>query len=177
MSKRRKTVWVGGGQLITPEPDVSTSTGEIIELVPAVLAATEPGADTQCTVEAIYLHFSIRRNTVNITDALGFLVWVANVTEVADVPVQALDALSITSRAYGNKNILMMAPLPVPPLLGASDLLSFVTNDQVVTDHHEFQASRKLDRSNNVLAMSVNVETLSVIVFCQWRVLLDYGAK
>ncbi len=177
MSKRRKTVWVGGGQLITPEPDVSTATGEIIELVPAELAATAPGADTKCTVEAIYLHFSIRRNTINETQALGFLVWVANVTEAADVPVQVLDALSVLPRAYGNRNILMMAPLPVPPILASSDLATAIQSEEVMTAHHEFQASRTLDRSNNVLAMSINVETLSVSVFAQWRVLLDYGAK
>ncbi len=177
MGKRRKTVWVGGGQLITPEPDVSTATGEIIELIPAVTAAAPVGEDTACTVEAIYLHFSVRRNTIAETQALGFLVWVANVTEAAEVPVQALDALSVTSRAYGNKNILMMAPLPVPPILASSDLATAIQSEEVMVAHHEFQASRKLDRSNNVLAMSVNVETLSVSVFCQWRILLDYGRK
>ncbi len=176
MSKR-KTQWVGGGQVIEPETDASTSIGEVIQLVPALPIADVRGQPTQCLVEAIYLHFSIRRILTTTFDALGFVVWMANIQEGGAAPVQSLDALSTTDRAYGNKAIMMMAPLSVPPLLGTSDLLAFTVNDQIITESHEYQAMRKMDRSSNVLSLILNSDVSVVTrVFCQWRVLLSYGS-
>ncbi len=176
MSKR-KLVWVGKGQLITPKTDASTPVGEIMELVPAVLEGAPGGENTRCVIDAIYLHFSVTRIGINRLDAVGFMVWVARVGEAANTPVQSMDALSLRDRVYANKAILMMAPLPVPPILGASDLLSFLPNDQVAVAHHDFQASRKLDRSNEVLALVVNSDVSSEVeVFVQARVLLSYGS-
>ncbi len=175
---KRKYQWTGGGQIIEPEPDASTSVGEVIRVVPALSPSADAGADTQCVVEAIYMHFSVHRLLITELDALGFLVWTANVAESGSDPSQALDALSTTDRAYANKNILMMAPLAVPRIGLSADLLSATVTEEVLVSSHEFQASRKLDRSNQVLAMTVNSDVSVVVsVFCQWRVLLSYGAR
>ncbi len=173
MGKRKATFWVGGGQVIEPESDGNTSTAEVIQLVPAVLRTANLGPDTSVLIEAIYLHFSIHRLLISELDALGFLVYVSNVTETSELPVQALDALATDDRAYANRNILMMAPLPVPPTVASGDLLSASVNQAVLTSSHSFRATRKLDRASNVLAMTVNSD-LSVVVrvFCQWRILL-----
>lgn len=175
MSKRQ-TQWVGGAKSMEPKTDASTTTSDIIEMIPAVQATAVAGARTKFVIEAIYLKFSIRRELITTFDALGFLVWVANVQEGGNVPVQALNALSLESRFYGNKNIMMMAPLPVPPVFFAGDLLTGLVDEAIITDTHEFQASRKLDSSNQVLAMTINSDVSVVCnVFAQWRILLSYG--
>ncbi len=150
---------------------------EVIQLVPALPQANALGENTQCLIEAIYLHFSIQRLLITNFDALGFVVWLAALQEGSSaLPVQSLDALSTRDRDYGNKAILMMAPLPVPPILASSDLVSAITNEAIVTDHHEYQATRKYDRAGQVLCMAVNSDVSVVCnVFCQWRVLLSYG--
>ncbi len=175
MAKRRKQ-WVGGSDLIVSATDASTAVSDITEMIPAELSTAAVGQNTQCLIEAIYLKFSIRRLLITSFDALGFMVWVANVAETGNTPVQALNALSTTARTYGNKNIMMMAPLPVSPLLAASDLLTFVPNDEILVADHEYQANRKLDRSNQVLSLTVNSDVDAVVqVFAQWRVLLTYA--
>ncbi len=173
MGKRKSTFWVGGGVIREPETDVSISTGDVIQLLPAVLRTANLGPDTSVVIEAIYLHFHIHRILITPLDALGFLVWISNVTETSELPVQSLDAISVDDRAYANKNILMMEPLPVPPVLNSGDLLSAAVNDEVIVSSHQFRASRKLDRASNVLAMNLNSDVSSVTrVFCQWRILL-----
>lgn len=107
MSDDRTSVWVGGGQNIQPETDASTGVDEIIQLVPALLLADQPGMPSACLVEAIYLHFSVRRILTTTFDALAFLVWVGQVQEAGNNPVQALDALSLQPRLYSNKVIMM----------------------------------------------------------------------
>ncbi len=175
MSERR-TQWLGGAKLQLANTDASSPVADIIEMIPAELSTAPVGQSTKYTVEAIYLHTSTRRLLTTTVDALGFVVWVAQVAETGNTPVQSLDALSTTNRAYGNSRIMMMKPLAVPPLLGTSDLLAFTVDDRVIVAHHEFQASRTLDRSNQVLAMQVNCDVSAVCqVFCQWRVLVSYA--
>ncbi len=175
MGKQKEYSWVGGAKLYQPQTDASTGVADVIELVPAQLTTEAAGRRTRCTIEAIYLHFSIRRILTTTFDALGFMVWQAQVAETGNTPAQAIDSLSLTSRVYANKSIMMMAPLPVPPLLGTSDLLAFVVNDQIITDHHEYQANRKHDQANQVLAMTLNSDVSVVVsVFSQWRVLLSW---
>ncbi len=175
MGKKKQTMWVGGAKLVLPEPDSTTTTTEVVELIPATLATDPIGALTKYTIEAIYLHFSTRRVGIVDVEALGFLVWVANAAEGGNVPVQALDALSLEARFYGNKNIMMMAPLEVPKFIGSGDLATAIPSGEIKVAHHEFQASRKFDRSNQVLAMTINAETaLQVETFAQWRILLEF---
>ncbi len=175
---RRRYQWVGGSKSQEPATDASSGLSTIMEMVPAELLATQVGPNTQCVIEAIYLHFSIHRLLITEVDALGFIVWTANVVEGGDTPVQTLDALSLAPRAYGNKNIMMMAPLPFPGIFLSSDLLSATVTEEGLVAHHEYQASRKLDRSNQVLALQVNSDVSAVFnVFAQWRVLLSYGQK
>ncbi len=172
---KRKTQWFGGGKVVVPETDVSTSVAEIVELIPALKVADYVGQPSKCVIEALYLDFSCRRLLITTLDALGFLVWVANVTEGGETPIQSLDALSTEARFYGNQDIMMQFPLLVPPLLAASDLLTFVVGDEVTTAHFEFHARRKLDRSSQVLAMTINSDVSSVMtVFVQWRALISY---
>ncbi len=174
MAKRR-TTWVGGGQLKIPETDAGTTPSEVIQLIPSQPLTEQAGDRTKCVIDAIYLHFSIRRILNSNPDALGFIVYQGQVNETADNPVQSLDALSLAPRAYANKNIMMMAPLPIPPLLGAGDLASFTTNEAVLVAHHEFQASRKHDMASQVLCLNVNCDISLVLrVFCQWRILLAW---
>ncbi len=173
MGKRKSTFWVGGGEIREPETDASTSTGEVIQLLPAVVRTANLGPDTSVVIEAIYLHFHIHRILTTVFDALGFMVWISNVTETSELPVQSLDALSTDDRAYANKNILMMEPLPVPPNLNSGDLLSAAVNDEIYVSSHQFRASRKLDRASNVLCLNLNSDVSAVTrVFCQWRILL-----
>ncbi len=174
---KRRYVWVGKGELLTPVTDASTSVGNVMEIVPAILRTSALGADTNCLVEALYINVSTRRSGVTTFDAAGLIVWTANVVEGGDSPAQTLDALSLDDRAYANKNIMVMAPLEVPPILGASDLATFIQNDEIRTTHLEYQAKRKLDRSNQVLALIINTDVSSVIrCFVQVRCLLSYGS-
>lgn len=173
---KRRTQWVGGAKSYEPQTDASTSASDVIQLVePRPLTDTQ-GLPVKCTIEAIYLHFSIKRILITDFDALGFLVYTQQVSETSDLPLQALDALSLAERAYANKQILMMAPLPYPPIFLSSDLLSATPDNSGMVASHEFQASRKLDRSSQVLCMTLNSDVSVVVnVFAQWRILLSYG--
>ncbi len=175
---KRKFNWIGGGQIIEPEGDASTSVTEVIQLVPALPAAEARGQNTSCLVEAIYLHFSIHRILTTPLDAVAFVVWMANLQEGASaLPVQALDALSLQDRAAGNKAIMMACPLPVPKNQYSGDLLSVITDDAVITCSHQYKARRKMDRMGQMLAMTVNADVDIVVrIFVQWRVLLSYGS-
>ncbi len=177
MAKRKRRYnWVGKGQLMVPVTDASTSVGNVMEIVPAILRTSALGADTQCLVEALYIHVSTRRTGVTTFDAAGLIVWTANVVEGGDSPAQTLDAISTDDRAYANKNIMVLAPIDVPPILGASDLATFIQNDEIRTTRFEYQAKRKLDRSNQVLSFVINTDVSSVIsCFVQVRCLLSYG--
>ncbi len=97
--------------------------------------------------------------------------------EGQDSPVQSLNAIPTDDRAYGNKNILVMGQIDVPPVLAASDLLSFDTSEELRTTKFEYQASRKLDRSNQVLCLVINSDVSDVLrCFVQVRALLSYGS-
>ena len=74
MAKRNYS-WIGGAQNIEPETDASTSTTEVIQLIPPQQVATVVGARTEMLIEAIYLHFSIHRLLITEVDALAFLVY------------------------------------------------------------------------------------------------------
>ncbi len=178
MARNKKAYsWLGGGENIEPMGDASTATTELIQLIPAQPVADTVGARTQFLIEAIYLHFSIHRLLITELDACGFIVWQAPVTEASNLPAQSLDALSTTDRLYANKRIMMMAPLPVPPIFLSGDLVSATVDERVMTSSHEYQAMRKHDRSNTVLAMAVNSDVDIVLsVFCQWRVLVSWAA-
>ncbi len=176
MAKKRSRQWVGGGQVIEPQTDASTSTSDIIKLVEPIPRSAIQGADFKVLIEAIYLHFSTHRILTTTFDALGFMVYTQQVSESTELPLQALDALSTDRRLYSNNQILMMAPLKVPPILGTSDLLAFTTNDEIVVEHHDYQATRKLDRAAQVLCLTVNSDVSDVVrTFVQWRVLLSYN--
>lgn len=176
MAKRKKNYnWVGIGKIIDVVPDASTSVADVLEIVPAILKSAVPGANTQCRIEAMYIHVHTHRTSIATVDACGIIVWTANVVEGGDSPAQTLDAISTDSRAYANKNILVMAPVPVPPILGTSDLLAFIENDQVMVSSYEYQATRKLDRSNQVLALTINSDVSGAVrCFVQVRCLLSY---
>jgi len=168
--------WVGGGQNIEPETDAGTTVSEVIQLLPPQQTSVEVGNRTKCLIEAIYLHFSIHRLLITEVDALGFMVYQSAVSESSNNPVQALDALSLQDRAYGNKRIMMMAPLPVPRITLSGDLVSVTVNEEVKVSSHEYQAMRKHDRASEVLCLTVNCDVSVVLsVFCQWRVLLSWG--
>ncbi len=175
MAKDKQYMWLGGGEIRVPETDVSTSVGEVIQMIPPQPVAEVVGARTKFLIEAIYLHFSVRRILTTTFDALGFVVYQSPITEGTNNPAQPLDALSTTDRLYSNKRIMMMAPLAVPPILGTSDLLAFSVNDEIVTEHHEYQAMRKHDRASEVLCLNLNTDVSNVVsVFCQWRVLTSW---
>ncbi len=175
MSKRIYS-WLGGGENIEPMTDGDTSVSEVIQMVPAYQTTEISGGRTDFLIEAIYLHFSIHRLLISELDAAGFVVWQAAVSESSNNPAQALDSLSLQDRAYGNKSIMMMAPLPVPKTALSGDLLSATVTQEVLVAHHEYQAMRKHDRANQILCLAVNSD-LSVVlsVFCQWRVLVSWG--
>lgn len=64
----------------------------------------------------------------------------------------------------------------MPPLLGTSDLLAFTVSDEIKVAHHDYQATRKLNRNSEGVFMAVNSDVSVVTsVFCQWRVLLTYA--
>lgn len=172
---KRRTQWIGGGQNIEPETDASTIPAELIQLLPPLQTATIAGLPSKVVVEAIYLNFSVHRLLTAEVDALGFLVWVANRQENSNLPVQALDALSLIDTSYANPHIMMMAPLPVPPVTHSSDLGAVAADLRVDVAHHEFQANRGVDRAQEMVVMSVNCDVSVVLsVFCQWRMLLAY---
>ncbi len=176
MSRKRNLQWVGGGVIREAETDASTSTAEVIQLVPPIQVATKDGGPSNALIKAVYLHFSSKRILLSSLDAFGFIMWIAIRQENANLPVQSLDAIPANNTPYANKAIMLMAPLQVPPLLAAGDLLSFQTNDQLITEHHTFESNRKLDRQSQILCLNLNSD-ISVVMrtFVQWRVLLEYS--
>ncbi len=176
MSKKRKEYqWLGGGENIEPQTGASTSVADVIQLVPGVPIADNAGVRTTFLIEAIYLHFHVHRLLITELDALGFLVYQGNVSDSGNNPVQALDALSLEDRLYSRKQLMMMGPLEVPPIVVSGDLLTATTDERVLVSSHEYQANRKHDRSQQILCLTVNSDVSVVTsVFCQWRVLVSW---
>ncbi len=175
---KRSYQWVGGGEILTPKTDASSAVGDIFQIAPAASRTVAEIGRTDCLIEAIYVHVSTHRLLTTSFDALGLIVWVANVSEGSANPVQTLDALATDVRAYGNKNILIMEPLEVPPVLASSDLLSVTTDDRILHHKATFQATRKLDRAQQVLSLQLNSDVSDVVrCFVQVRALLSYGNK
>ena len=84
--------------------------------------------------------------------------------------------MSLVDRDAASKKIMMHAPLPVPRIALSGDLLSGTVTEEILTEHHEYQAMRKHDRVSQVLGMTVNCDVDVVVnVFCQWRVLVSWG--
>lgn len=158
---KRSYQWVGDGLIINPVPDVSVSVGGIMQILLALTSSSNPEGRTQVLLEALYVYISTHRVGIDAVAACGVVVWVANVSEGSNNPVQSLDALGTQSRAYSNKNILIMEPIAVPPILGAGDLLTAIPSEATFTSKHTFQASRKIDRSNQVLSLMVNADVSS----------------
>ncbi len=175
---KRSYQWIGAANVFLPKTDASSATTGILEIAPALLRTAPVQGRTDCLIEAIYIHISTHRVLTTTLDAAGIIVWVANVSEGSDNASQTLDALSTEDRAYSNKNILIMEPFAVPPTVSSSDLVSVAINDAVLVSKHSFQATRKLDRSSQVLALQVNADVSDVIrCFIQVRALLSYGAR
>ncbi len=175
---KRSYQWVGDGVIFTPVPDVSVSVGGIMQILPALTSSSNPEGRTQVLLEALYVRISTRRVGINAVDAAGVVVWVANVSEGSNNPVQSLDALSTQSRAYANKNILILEQLPVPPILASGDLLTAIASEETMVSEHRYNARRKIDRSNQVLSLMVNCDVSDEVrCFVQVRALLSYGAR
>ncbi len=176
MSRKKKSYeWFGGGEAIDVKTDASTSVADLIQLIPGRPLADDTGIRTQFLIEAMYLHFHVHRLLITELDALAFCVYQGNMSDSGNNPVQALDALSLQGRLYSRKQIMMMAPLAVPALLPVGDAGTFVTSDEILVSSHEYQASRKHDRSQQILTLCVNADVSAVIrVFVQWRVLTSW---
>lgn len=145
-------------------------------MLPAIARTADVQQRTSALIEAVYVHISTTRVLISPMFSLGLIVWLGNVSEGSDNPSQTLDALATDSRAYSNKNILIMEPIPVPPILASGDLVTATTSEEIRTSKHTYQASRKIDRAQQVLCMQVNGEVASVVnCFIQFRVLLSYG--
>lgn len=173
--KDRSYTWVGGAQIIEPETDAGTTTSELLVLVPPQPVADIVGTRTQLLVEAIYLNFATHRILSTTVDALTFVVYMAPLGEASDLAAYVLNSQSLIDRTYSRKEIMMLGQLPVPPYVAAGDLLSTLISGEVMVAHHEYQASRKMDRAGQTVVMAVNCDVSVVTrVFCQWRVLLSY---
>ncbi len=175
---KRAYQWVGDGVIINAVPDVSTSVGGIMQILPSLTSSSNPEGRTDVLIQALYVHISTHRVGIDAVDAAGVVVWVANVSEGSNNPVQSLDALSVQSRAYSNKNILIMEPFAVPAAVFAGDLLTAIPSEETLVSTHTFQASRKIDRSTQILALQVNADVSSQVrCFVQVRALLSYGMR
>ncbi len=175
MSKRKKTYeWFGGGENLDVKTDASTSVADLIQMIPGRALADDAGVRTQFLIEAIYLHMHVHRLLITEVDALGFIVYQGNLSDSGNNPVQALDAVSLQNRLYSRKQIMMMGPLAVPPII-FDGVSAFTTQEEVLVSSHEYQANRKHDRSQQVLTLAVNADVSDVIsCFCQWRVLVSW---
>ncbi len=174
MSSRKTYSWLGGGEVIEPKTDASTATNEVIQLIPAQPVAATTNERTRFLIEAIYLNFSVQRILTTTFDSLGFLVYQIPPIEDSANPSLALDAISTSDRLYARKNIMMMAPLDVPPIISLE--AGILVSDEIRTSHHEYQANRKHDTASQILAMTLNSDVSVVTrVFCQWRVLVSWS--
>ncbi len=171
--KKKEYQWMGGGQLVTVETRAGTSVADVVQMIPGVPIADEAGVRTNFLIEAMYLHFHVKRLLITDFDALAFLVYQGNMSDSGNNPVQSLDALSTEDRLYSRKQLMMMGPLPVPPVISSEAV--FTTQEEIKVVSFEYQAKRKHDRSQQVLCMTVNADvSLVVQVFCQWRVLVSW---
>lgn len=161
-----------------PKIDASSAASDVFQIVLAIPCTSDPIGRTSCLIEAIYLYISFHREEITALDAFGLICWIANISEGSDNPSQMLDAISTTSRAYANKNIMILEPIPAAPILGTSDLLAFSTNNETTVFKHTFQATRKLDRANQSVCVQLNSDVSDVMrCFVQARVLLSYGTS
>ncbi len=175
MSSKKQYSWLGDGTIIEPQTDASTASSDVIQMIPAVATADLANTRTRFLIEAIYLNFSISRILTTTFDALGFCVYQMAPQEGQQNPALALDAISTEDRLYARKNIMMMAPLPVPAILVNGFTGTVLTNDEIITSHHEYQANRKHDTASQVLCMTLNSDVSVVTrVFCQWRILVSW---
>ncbi len=173
MSSKKQYSWLGDGQIIEPQTDASTASSDVIQLIPSIPTGDLANTRTRFLIEAIYLNFSISRILTTTFDALGFLVYQMAPQEGQQNPALALDAISTEDRLYARKNIMMMAPLPVPPIISLE--AGILTNDEIKVSHHEYQANRKHDTASQVLCMTLNSDVSVVTrVFCQWRILVSW---
>lgn len=168
--------WFGGGEHIVPKDDAVSTSADVIQMIPPIQTVEVTQQRGEMLIEAIYLHFSVVRLDDSALTALGFVVYQGEVTEGGNLPSQALNALPTTNREYSNKRIMVMAPLPIPPILVTDmELLTTVPDLSVLVAHHEYQAMRKHNRSNTILCMAVNTQVDDALeVFCQWRVLASW---
>lgn len=174
MSKDKTYSWIGGAKSMEPQTDASTSTTDVIQLIPTTAVSAATISRTRFLIEAIYLHFSITRVLTTDFDALGFLVYQIPPTEVSLNPSLALNALSLDERLYARKSIMMMAPLEVPPVI-QNGVDVFTLSGEHKVAHHEYQVMRKHDTASQVLAMTVNSDVSGVVnIFAQWRVLVSW---
>lgn len=175
---KRSYQWVGDGVIITPVPDVSVSVGGIMQILPALTSSSNLEGRTQVLLEALYVRISTHRVGIDVVDACGVVVWVANVSEGSNNPVQSLDAFSTQSRSYSNKNILILESIAVSPILGAGDLLTAIPSEATLVSDHRYKATRKIDRATQVLFLMVNADVADQVrCFVQVRALLSYGAR
>jgi len=174
----KKYKWCGGGIIREPDTFGTTSRAEVIELCPA-LTESELEAYSDVVIERCHIHIATHRLLISPLDAFGIIVWLAQVQEFDNDVVQVLDSLGLTAgaaRQYGNRQIMFQGQLPVPRVnsLDAQDVLS----NEVLTEKIDIKVRRKLHRSNEILALSLNTDVDAVLrCFVQWRVLLSYGSK
>ncbi len=172
--KKKEYQWMGGGQLVSAETRASTSVADVIQLIPGVPIADDAGSRNNFLIEAMYLHFHVKRLLITDMDALAFLVYQSNMSDSGNNPLAALDALSLEDRLYGRKQLMMMGPLPVPAII-FDGVSAFTTQEEIKVHSAEYQAKRKHDRSQQVLCMTINADVSDVVqVFCQWRVLVSW---
>ena len=174
----KKYKWCGGGIIREPETFASTARSEVINLCPA-LREDELESYSDVVVERCHISIATHRILVTSVDAFGVLVWVAQVNEADNDVVQSLDAIGLTvgaARQYGNRQIMYQTLLPVPPINALE--LSNELDLRIQVEHIDIKVRRKLHRSNEMLALTLNSDVSSVMrCFVQWRVLLSYGSK
>ncbi len=171
MSEKKITKWVGDSVLQTLK--AGPLFANVLAIVPVTLDVDDAIGD--CTHQTTYLKFHTRRLLTTSCSAAGWIMWSATALSGVGGPVQALDPLSLVSRAWANKDIMGYGPLDVPSTVSNGSTGVVEVDRSVMTLEYVCKAKRKLNRANHEIYLSVNCDVDDVLsTFIQHRSLLHY---
>ena len=86
--------WVGFGEARDVETSVGTAVTGVMQFVPCLV---NPEAVGEVTVEAVYMHISLRCLLVSTVDAVGYILAIQKCDIANGNPVEVLNPLAVTS--------------------------------------------------------------------------------
>ncbi len=167
--------WCGHAQIRTVENAADTALNEISLLCPSLSISDIQG---DVTIEKIRMDLTIRRLLAGDLQGCAYVIAIQKTTEADGLPIEVLNPLNTTGDNFelGNRDILMVGALPVPPAMPIGNGSGSQIARENRLHHDEFNGRRKLHRMNHALTLTVVADTSLVLnVLMIVRVLLRYS--